>query len=259
MNNSVQFKFTLISFLLLFGFHAFAGPPRISKRNTASGDGGDDCVFHCVTSTTHSSIPIGQVVIGDIAEYESYTAIILSLKVYNNQTNQLVAQSSTHNTQSNETIFHDGQWFHDTTLGDFSGNGGVTYRFEYTLTVMLGEYSQVVDNKSYYCTFIQWQGGGGFGFRTKTVTDASQKIGVFPNPIANHEQITITYATKAKEKVTILVYNQTGKVVKRILTDVQHQEGIYSKKVAVDDLDAGLYILRVIGNNHSNEYRVLKQ
>ena len=77
-----------------------------------------------------------------------------------------------------------------------------------------------------------------------------------PNPVA--ENNTVRYRVTTSSKVTIAVYDATGKQVK-VLVNREHQPGIYSVQWKTNELGKGSYFVNTIVNGKvSNSIQLVK-
>lgn len=67
----------------------------------------------------------------------------------------------------------------------------------------------------------------------------------FPNP--GNSNSTIKYSVDAPSKITIVVYDVQGKLIK-VLTDKQHEAGVYTIPWSYSDLATGTYIVTALKN-----------
>lgn len=64
-------------------------------------------------------------------------------------------------------------------------------------------------------------------------------IDIFPNPFKN--QISIHYTIKRAKSLSLLLYDQNGRLIKSIFKDKRHQEGSYDYSLNNLNLDPGIY------------------
>jgi PKD repeat protein len=80
-----------------------------------------------------------------------------------------------------------------------------------------------------------------------------QTFTVAPNPISSNA--VISYKLKQQTRVRIEMYNTIGNQVK-LIADEKHESGAYSYNINVDDINAGIYILRLTTDLGVNTVKV---
>jgi hypothetical protein len=80
------------------------------------------------------------------------------------------------------------------------------------------------------------------------------EMNAFPNPTSN--ELTIQYALKNAENLTLVVYNTLGKEIKNI--QIQGQERGY-ETLNVSDLTSGIYLVKVMGTSFETQIKFVKQ
>jgi len=81
-------------------------------------------------------------------------------------------------------------------------------------------------------------------------------ISIVPNPLTKHA--TIRYTVPISGKVTVKLYNATGKLVE-ILNDNYLNAGIYTTTLSTKNLAKGIYFLRYNDNTNQKEIKLIVQ
>jgi hypothetical protein len=79
-----------------------------------------------------------------------------------------------------------------------------------------------------------------------------QKLSIYPNPTRGELKIEITGIDVLKPS-SIIIYNETGKML------YQKRQITGSDIINMSDYPNGLYILKVNLDNHSSEWKILKE
>ncbi|PWH82925.1 T9SS type A sorting domain-containing protein [Brumimicrobium oceani] len=136
------------------------------------------------------------------------------------------------------------------SLGKINGAGNSTYEIEYTL------YDLEPEIGFQYYRLKQTDFNGDYEYSTiKSVLfeeENTYSITVFPNP--THGNINMSVSGKALKNSTITIFSSLGKTV-------YHFENFSGNNKTFDlsRFERGIYFLRVIDNNESKVFRIIKQ
>jgi hypothetical protein len=77
----------------------------------------------------------------------------------------------------------------------------------------------------------------------KTNSNSIEQISIYPNPATN--QVTIQYTLKKPALVSIEILDVIGQTMKPVLQSAQQDAGMYSNRLTINDLKAGMYFIKV--------------
>lgn len=81
------------------------------------------------------------------------------------------------------------------------------------------------------------------------------ELKVKPNPAV--DQIDIDYSIPTDKEVNISIYDSMGKEIK-VLTNERKEEGSYTERVSISDLDSGIYYIRVVAGDKQYVEKLVK-
>lgn len=136
-------------------------------------------------------------------------------------------------------------------------SGEITGSANYWCGSALSQFSTGKVTSSGYIAFIGFWGPK--GYKTDIEESVYQKVFPLklyqniPNPSAG--PTTIPFSLPSKRKISILIYDVTGKVVKRLISEKEMDSGFYKIKWNLDDergekVPAGVYFYRLYTQNH---------
>lgn len=82
----------------------------------------------------------------------------------------------------------------------------------------------------------------------------NQIINIFPNPADNQVQISLNL--EAPTIVEINIFDKNGNIIKSILSE-KAEAGIYSKSININDLENGMYLIKVKAGDFESIERVI--
>lgn len=80
-------------------------------------------------------------------------------------------------------------------------------------------------------------------------------LGVYPS--VEDKNINIHYGVNRNDLLNLKIYNIQGQIVKNILQDHYHDKGLYNLQLFLNDLDSGIYIIKIT-NGHQKLIRKVK-
>jgi hypothetical protein len=89
-----------------------------------------------------------------------------------------------------------------------------------------------------------------------TAASAAEGIRLSPNPAADHAQLQ--FSLSAPGRVSVQVYNWQGKSVLPV-SEQQLGAGLHQQRIALQQLPAGVYMIRVTTNQKQYNLRLVKQ
>ncbi|MEO8146508.1 MAG: T9SS type A sorting domain-containing protein [Bacteroidia bacterium] len=79
--------------------------------------------------------------------------------------------------------------------------------------------------------------------------DESGSVNIFPNPISTSS--TISFALNQSQNISAKIYDATGKVITTLCENKSFQEGEFQFEWNAENVDAGIYFLKIEGENFS--------
>ncbi|HBI41153.1 MAG TPA: hypothetical protein DDY16_09465, partial [Tenacibaculum sp.] len=80
-------------------------------------------------------------------------------------------------------------------------------------------------------------------------------LGVYPS--VEDKNINIHYGVNRNDLLNLKIYNIQGQIVKNILQDHYHDKGLYNLQLFLNDLNSGIYIIKIT-NGHQKLIRKVK-
>jgi len=85
---------------------------------------------------------------------------------------------------------------------------------------------------------------------TSEYSDLRVEYSIFPNPM--HEVATLSFSFEANQKITAVLYDCQGKLLRTLFTELSLPSGKHQHSLNVNDLSPGNYFIRVTNELHQN-------
>lgn len=263
MVNKLQFRISLVLALLMVGFGVMGQgvqtPKASNNEDTGGGNPDEICVYHC--ESVQEEAKIGAYIKGYISDLVFFSTVVLKLEVFDlkgDLIDSYVANIPLETLSNAEQGYccpsgsgYRPYYDYNHSFGTFSTSG--IYEFVYTLSV--STHDGRVNHQQY--AFVTRVLGNESGEGEKPIKRlASQNhntlLKAYPNPVSNN--LTLEYWLDNDELAQIVIYNSLGREVLKLNASNKNRQ-----HVDMNELDEGIYIIKLQIGDRVNTLRVLKR
>ncbi len=141
-------------------------------------------------------------------------------------------------------------WF-----GDLFSATGSSVSHTYTTPGQYVVTLHVFDSLCNDSTFIIINTGAISGIKNNSTINSSIKV--YPNPNNGEFNVTLNGIEPGSREIEVLIYNTLGQIIFK--NNYENTNGEINKKIRIEDLPDGAYILRLNNGSHSNTSRLIIQ
>jgi CubicO group peptidase (beta-lactamase class C family) len=137
-------------------------------------------------------------------------------------------------------------WIHKTEAGNklWTNISGLlsSTDYEWYITAACSSGNSLASARSYFTTDSEQTGITSSLPGSPEVADLQNQLKIFPNPSMNNA--TISFSLSKQQKISLIVYEITGRLVKKI-ADKEYNEGTHQVNMNTKDISPGIYLLRM--------------